>query len=184
MTGGNEAGGRWFYVQEGRRKGPLGVAELVALILEGEVPEDTLVWRTGLGEWVAANSVEEIRRELPPPIPGKGDHRPDQIDAVARAEAPAEDADDGGSGGTNPADGSPRPGGHRRHRHRTRYRLATGRRRWLVPLVVMLIVVVAVLWYLLRRFNEVPPGQVILQSAVSEQARPAGAPEGPGRLGA
>ena len=57
--------------------GPLGLPELVALILGGEVPEDTLIWRVGLGEWVKANSVEEIQRELPPPIPGRdGDGGP------------------------------------------------------------------------------------------------------------
>jgi hypothetical protein len=179
MTGDGETGVRWFYVQEGRRKGPLGLADLVALILAGEVPEDTLIWRVGLGEWVKANSVEEIQRELPPPIPGKDGEQPDQAGALPIKEAEERteaESDETGLVETDPAGGSARPGGHRRRRHRARYRLAAGRRRWLVPLIVMLIVVVVVLWYLLRRFNEVPQGQVILQGAVSEQARPGGAP--------
>jgi hypothetical protein len=186
MTDNGETGVRWFYVQEGRRKGPLAVAELVALILGGAVPEDTLIWRAGLGEWVKANSVEEIQRELPPPIPNRAGA--DQ-GALSREEALAEELDEGesdetGTVGTNPADGSARLGGHRRRRHRARYRLAARRRRWLVPLLVMLVVVAVVLWYLLRRFNEVPQGQVILQGAVSEQARPVGAPWRPVRPGA
>lgn len=190
MTGVGEAGGRWFYVQEGRRKGPLAVAELVALILGGEVPEDTLIWRAGLGEWVKANAVAEIQRELPPPVPGKDGGSPSgQVRLPSREDALTEDLDEAASGKTgsvetNPDAGPARPGGHRRRRHRARYRLVLNRRRWLVPLIVMLFVVVVVLWYLLRRFNEVPQGQVILQGAVSEQARPAGAPWCPVRPGA
>jgi uncharacterized protein DUF4339 len=188
MTGGGEAGGRWFYVQEGRRKGPLGVAELVALVLGGEVPEDTLIWRAGLGEWVKANSVEEIQRELPPPVPGKDSHS-DQVRLPSRENALTEDLDEAESGETgsvetNPDAGPARPGGRRRRRHRARYRLAVGRRRWLVPFIVMLIVVVVVLWYLLRQFNEVPQGQVIFQGAVAEPAPPVGAPWCPVRPGA
>lgn len=163
--------------------GPLGLPELVALILGGEVPEDTLIWRVGLGEWVKANSVEEIQRELPPPIPGRdGDGGPPgKVGELSREEALAEEldaseSDETGPVGTNPPAGSARPGGHRRRRHRAHDRLAISRRRWLVPLIVMLIVVVVVLWYLLRRFNEVPQGQVILQGAVSEQPWPVRAP--------
>jgi hypothetical protein len=193
MTGNGDTGVRWFYVQEGRRKGPLGLAELVALILGGDLPEDTLIWRVGLGEWVKANSVEEIQRELPPPIPGKDGYPSDQVGASSpkalaqeldEAEPDEAERDEAEPLETNPAAGSGKPGGHRRRRHRPRYRLAAGRRRWLVPLIVMLIVVVVVLWYLLRRFNEVPQGQVILQGALSEEARPAGARSCPVRRGA
>lgn len=161
--------------------GPLGLPELVALILGGELPDDTLIWHVGLGEWVKANSVEEIQRELPPPIPGKdGDGGPPgQVGELSREEAEGLDeseSDETGPVGANPPAGSGRPGGRRRRRHRAHDRLAVNRRRWLVPLIVMLIVVVVVLWYLLRRFNEVPQGQVILQGAVSEQAWPVRAP--------
>src|SRR5258706_10589873 len=115
MTDNGETGVRWFYVQEGRRKGPLGVAELVALILGGAVPEDTLIWRAGLGEWVKANSVEEIQRELPPPIPGRDGGRRDQLGALSREEELDEsERDEGGPLGTNSSAGSGRPGGRRR----------------------------------------------------------------------
>src|SRR5258706_11401576 len=111
MTGNGEAGGRWFYVQEGRRMGPLELPAIVALILGGEVPEDTLIWRVGLGEWVKANSVEEIQRELPPPIPGKDGGRPGQLGELSREEALAEELDESerdetGPVGTNPPAGS------------------------------------------------------------------------------
>jgi hypothetical protein len=204
MTGNGEPGIRWFYVQEGRRKGPLELAELVALILSDGVAEDTLIWRAGLGEWVKANSVEEIQRQLPPPVPGKEDDPPDEVPARSRGETRAAGLDEAESDGAEsdgaeadegdpvesesllgtPGDGSARPGGRRRRRHRPRYRLAAGRRRWLVPLVIMLIVLVVVLWYLLRRFNEVPQGQVILQGSLWEPASPVAASRCPARPGA
>jgi GYF domain 2 len=196
MTGDGETGFRWFYVQEGRRKGPLALAELVALILGGDLPEDTLIWHAGLAEWVKANSVEEIQRELPPPIPGKEADQPDEFPAQSRQNTPVDgldeaeseqaESEEAESDETEPSEsstgsGSTKPGGRRRRRHRPRYRLAAGRRRWLAPLIVMLIVVVFVLWYLLRRFNEVPQGQVIFQGALSEVGRPVAAPLGPPR---
>lgn len=194
MTGEGETGFRWFYVQEGRRKGPLALPELVALILGGEVPEDTLIWHAGLAEWVTANSVEEIQRELPPPIPDKEADQPDEVPPQSRRKMPMDEMDEmdepeseeAESDETEPSEsgtgsGSTKPGGRRRRRHRPRYRLAAGRRRWLVPLIVMLVVVVFVLWYLLRRFNEVPQGQVIFQGALSEVGRPVEAPSCPAR---
>lgn len=189
MTGDGETAVRWFYVHEGRRKGPLASAELVALILGGELSEDALIWRSGLGEWVKANSVEEIQRELPPPIPDKESDQADEAPATSRGETLGEEPNEADSDETEPSEGTPsgesaKPGGRRRRRHRPRYRLAANRRRWLLPFIVMMIVVVVVLWYLLRRFNEVPQGQVILQGALSELAGPLAALWNPTRPGA
>ncbi|MES1211305.1 MAG: DUF4339 domain-containing protein, partial [Acidobacteriota bacterium] len=52
---------RWFYVREGRRHGPVETTRLVDLVLGGEVPEDALVWHSGLPEWLPAREVEDIR---------------------------------------------------------------------------------------------------------------------------
>ena len=65
----SEPSSRWFYLQNGRRHGPLDLYGLVDLILKQELTEDTLVWHSGLSEWVKASEREEIRRELPPPVP-------------------------------------------------------------------------------------------------------------------
>ena len=46
------------------------------------------------------------------------------------------------------------------------YRIARSRPRWLLPLIVTVLVVIVVLWYLLRRVNEVPQGRIILEGAV------------------
>lgn len=160
MTASPESGGRWYYVHDGRRKGPVGGAQLVALILEGQIPESSLIWRQGLDEWAPASEVEEIKRELPPPIPvqdGSAANRegPDEAEALAA-----------GLLGEAALDGSALSGGRRRRRHRTRYRIVASRPRWLLPLIVMVLVVVAVLWYLLRRVNEVPQGRIILEGAI------------------
>jgi len=161
MTASPETAGRWFYVHEGLRKGPVDNAELVALILDGEIPESTLIWRPGLDEWAPASRVDEIRHELPPPIP-VGDGSAAERDALGEAGALAE-----GLEGTDAGDESSRSGERRRRRHRsTRYRIARARPRWLLPLIVMVLVVIVVLWYLLRRVNEVPPGRIILEGAV------------------
>ena len=180
MTSDPEPGVRWFYVEDGRRKGPVGVPQLVELILGGRLAEDALVWRSGLEAWVPADSIEEVRRELPPPIPG--DEEPgEREDAREAAERLAEAAE--GPGPEEAAGEAPPGQGRRKRRHR-RNRPARSRPRWLVPLVVMVVVVIVVLWYLLRRINEVPPGQIILQGSLASPASP-GPPELPrGSLGA
>jgi hypothetical protein len=61
---------RWFYLEaSGQRQGPLDLEGLVALIFDGKVPQDVLVWKQGLSEWRKADSVEEIARRIPPSIP-------------------------------------------------------------------------------------------------------------------
>lgn len=57
----------WFYVKAGERTGPASRAELDALIAQGEITGDTLVWRIGFGEWKTAGTVPELG--LPPPLP-------------------------------------------------------------------------------------------------------------------
>ena len=173
MTSDPEPGARWFYVEDGRRRGPVGVPELVELILGGRIAEDTLVWRSGLEAWVPAESLEEVRRELPPPIPGEEDpEEREDARAVAERLAGAEE----GPGAEEGEAAAPSPGPGRRKRRRHRHRPARPRPRWLVPLVVMVVVVIVVIWYLLRRINEVPPGQIILQGSLA-------APVSPGRTG-
>jgi hypothetical protein len=171
MTDNPESGGRWFYVHEGRRKGPVSVAQLAELILAQDLPEDTLIWRHGLGEWAAATSVDEIKRELPPPLPGKATDKP--VDYAGAVEAEGLD----GEGSLDWAEGrEPGPDGpndrttDRKRRRRHRHRPVSRRPRWLMPLLIMVLILVVVLWYLLRRINEAPPGQIILQSALVASA--------------
>lgn len=64
------AGLNWFYVREGRRLGPFDRAPLIAELLTLDAPEAVLVWRTGLPAWTKAGRLDELRGELPPPVPG------------------------------------------------------------------------------------------------------------------
>jgi hypothetical protein len=180
---------RWFYVREGRRLGPVDTDRLVDLVLSGEVSEEALVWHSGLTEWLRAREIEEIRHELPPPVPAappppapelpEGPENP-RIDPPG-SEANADAVSDGSSPGLAEGALSEAPGddnGHRRRRKRKhRHRDASKRRpTWLWPLVVVLVALMVFLWWLLRRMNEVPPGRIIQTGSYAGRA-----PSGGGR---
>jgi len=59
----------WFYVQDDKRLGPVGVDQIVHLVVTTALSPSALVWRQGLAEWTEARHVPEIAALLPPPIP-------------------------------------------------------------------------------------------------------------------
>jgi hypothetical protein len=147
------AASRWFYAHGGRRHGPVDVSRLVDLILAGEIPETTLIWHPGLAEWVIAGDLDEIRRELPPPLPVPGPPESDPATGLPQ-DPPDPAADLGESSGVRR---------RRKHRHRNQ----RDRTQWLLPLLVILLLLMIGLWLLLRRMNEVPPGRIILQGSLA-----------------
>jgi hypothetical protein len=184
--------GRWFYIHEGRRHGPVELSRLVDLILAQELPEDCLIWRAGMPEWVRAHALEEIKRELPPPVPmsaampspsppephedeedGEDEESFEEEDVAEQEPHSSEPgaAVPGAPGSEVPpappsADESPAAARHHRHRHRHRRPMVarqTFLRRWLVPLVIVLLSLMIGLWWLLVRMNEVPSGRVIIR---------------------
>jgi uncharacterized RDD family membrane protein YckC len=62
--------GSWFYVDRGQQCGPVGTEELASWILGAHLPRDVQVWREGLAQWTAAESVPEIASQLQPPAVG------------------------------------------------------------------------------------------------------------------
>jgi uncharacterized RDD family membrane protein YckC len=50
----------WFYALNGAQQGPVSKATLMQLLSSGQVPVDSLVWREGMGDWVAASTVPEL----------------------------------------------------------------------------------------------------------------------------
>ena len=171
---------RWFYVREGRRQGPVDTDRLVDLVLHGEVAEDALVWHSGLPEWLRAQEVEEIRRELPPPVPTPS---PVQAPAPTPEPMPSEAASRPGASAQDeapvwertgplpdlasaaePEDRTDDPKRRRRRKHR--HRESKRRPPWLWPLVAILAGLMVFLWWLLRRMNEVPPGRIIQTSSL------------------
>lgn len=169
----SEPSSRWFYLQNGRRHGPVDLYGLVDLILKQELTEDTLVWHSGLSEWVKASEREEIRRELPPPVPLSA--RETALAApmpVLEAEE-LEGLEDPLARSASATHEYERTDSHRR-RHSSR-KAAAASRRWLAVVLAVLVALMIGLWWLLKRINEVPPGQVIIREGRSTTA-PIGVP--------
>lgn len=175
----------WFYVRDGRRQGPFDRAGLVRELLSLDAPEGVLVWRTGLSAWSRAGSLDELKRELPPPLPGVPSATigassvpvPDLPGADDLSGAPENDEAIGEAKGgsfsegdlvTGASEGKDDAAGlsaaeQRRRRRRHRKPRAAGLPSYLLPLALLFLAVMLGLWFLLRRMNEVPPGRIIQQ---------------------
>lgn len=99
---------RWFYAHGDKRLGPVELDQLVELIVTGQLPATSLVWRHGLGEWVAAAKIPEIAGHLPPPLPG-GQPAPMPPKAAAPLAAPPSGAASSPSAASRPAVSTPPP---------------------------------------------------------------------------
>jgi membrane protease subunit (stomatin/prohibitin family) len=68
-------GGAAFYLGiGGKREGPFDLDALAAKAREGALTRETLVWKNGLANWIAAGTVPELEKilaALPPPLPPK-----------------------------------------------------------------------------------------------------------------
>jgi len=67
---------QWFYAVGAERKGPVGRADLDALVRAGVVRRDTLVWTSGAADWRPAGVVPDLADvlrsaapDVPPPPP-------------------------------------------------------------------------------------------------------------------
>ncbi len=58
---------KWFYAQGPQRQGPVSTEQLIALVKDGVVADDTLVWREGMTDWLPFASV---KGGVLPPVPG------------------------------------------------------------------------------------------------------------------
>ncbi len=56
---------KYYYLKGDAQQGPLVVDEL-----KTQITRETLVWREGMSDWLAAKDVPEIAGVLPPPVPG------------------------------------------------------------------------------------------------------------------
>jgi uncharacterized membrane protein len=64
----------WHYVQNGRACGPIDTPALQALLRNGSLGPESLVWQPGMPDWVPARSVADFAASgapgiTPPPIP-------------------------------------------------------------------------------------------------------------------
>ena len=63
---------QYYYAVNGERKGPFGAEQLPALVENGEVKQDTMVWKTGMADWAKASTVADFANvftSVPPPPP-------------------------------------------------------------------------------------------------------------------
>jgi uncharacterized membrane protein len=64
----------WKYSKNGQSCGPVETDELKSLITSGQLPPDTLVWKEGMPNWIAAGTLPEFTGLVPavPPPPTSG----------------------------------------------------------------------------------------------------------------
>jgi membrane protease subunit (stomatin/prohibitin family) len=63
---------QFFAAVGGAQAGPFDVAALQSQVAQGKVTRSTLVWKAGMANWAAADSVPELQplfAHLPPPLP-------------------------------------------------------------------------------------------------------------------
>jgi hypothetical protein len=62
----------FFAAINGAQAGPFAVSDLAAKVRSGEITRQTLVWKQGMAQWSAAESVGELAgifAAAPPPLP-------------------------------------------------------------------------------------------------------------------
>lgn len=74
---------QWYYLRGGDSCGPVSASELRQLVVSGEIPAESLVWRDGMGDWLPACDLGLASRPtqpLPPPVvsPAPGAEVPPQ----------------------------------------------------------------------------------------------------------
>jgi hypothetical protein len=57
-------GERWWWVEDGERRGPVSFDELRRLWLDGALETETLVWRSGMDDWEAIADVRDLAERL------------------------------------------------------------------------------------------------------------------------
>lgn len=59
----------WFYQEDFQRVGPVGRAELAALVQQGRADASTMVWKEGMTDWqpVAQTDLADLLTKVPPP---------------------------------------------------------------------------------------------------------------------
>jgi hypothetical protein len=62
----------YFVAVEGRQTGPFSMEQLAELATSGSLTQDSLVWKSGMENWVPARQVADLAQVFgatPPPVP-------------------------------------------------------------------------------------------------------------------
>ena len=80
----------WYYAHDGARRGPVSRDDLRLALDQGEIDRQSLVWREGLPQWQALDSVEDLQpllEHLPPPLPSEPPPLPSAPPPLSQASA-------------------------------------------------------------------------------------------------
>ncbi len=112
----------WYYSVAGsnERLGPVSDAELRAMVADGRLTTDSLIWKEGMAEWVPASSAKGLfpQQAGPPPIPQSPPPLPPaQSPPEPPPVAPSSRLHEGPSGHGQARSGGPRPSRARSRAH-------------------------------------------------------------------
>lgn len=63
---------QYYVAVNGQQSGPFGEQQLAQMAQSGQLTKDSLVWKNGMAEWLAAGQVAEVAKlftQVPPPLP-------------------------------------------------------------------------------------------------------------------
>jgi type IV pilus assembly protein PilA len=101
---------QWFYLEaDGSQRGPLSLDQLLTALRSR--PPQTQVWRSGLAQWVAANSLPELRAAWAAPLAPPAPVAPPPLGAPPAQVAPRVTASRAASEEENPWTGPSARGG-------------------------------------------------------------------------
>lgn len=63
---------QYFYAVNGQQNGPVSLQRLVELFKQKHINDETLIWKQGMANWMAFNSIPEYKNmegTIPPPLP-------------------------------------------------------------------------------------------------------------------
>lgn len=67
----------WHYQKEDETIGPIAAKDMSALVENGDITHDTLIWRVGWKKWKSAKKVfSNSLREIPPPLKSSPQNQP------------------------------------------------------------------------------------------------------------
>jgi hypothetical protein len=56
----DDAGSSWFYARGGTHHGPVAYEDLRRMAAQGEIGAETLLWKSGMADWVACRSFPDL----------------------------------------------------------------------------------------------------------------------------
>jgi uncharacterized membrane protein len=62
----------WYYVKNEQKQGPVEASQIQSLLSSGGITNQTLVWKDGMANWVAVNTLSEFSTTGAPPVPTQG----------------------------------------------------------------------------------------------------------------